>query len=92
MSAVDDAETAEAFFLGARGLVVDGEVHHHALMFVIQLFRTVGRTAITGQAVAVRFAVRTVHHHALAMRQATGTRQRLLNHKEQRVVSLSLLF
>lgn len=84
MSAVDDAETAEAFLLGSCRLIVDGEMHHHALMmFIVQLLGTVGRTAVTSQAAAVCLAVRPVSHHALAMRQATRTRQRLLNHKRQ---------
>lgn len=83
MSAVNDAKAAEAFLLIASGLVVDSEVHHHALVFIVQLLRTVGCAAVTGQAVAVCLAVRPIHHHALTMRQATRTRQRLLNHKQQ---------
>lgn len=68
MSAMDDAETAEAFLLSACGLAVNSEVHHHALMFIVQILRTVGSTAVTGQAVAVCLVVRPVHHHALAVR------------------------
>lgn len=84
MSAVDDAEAAEAFLLGARGFIVDGEMHHHALVFIIRLLGTVGCAAVTGQAVAVCLAVRPVHHHAFAMRQATRTRQRLAQKTKMR--------
>lgn len=85
MSAVDDAETTEAFLFGACGLTIDGEVHHHALMFIIKILSTVGRAAVTGQAVAVCLAIRPIHHHALALRQATRTRQRLLGHKQKKM-------
>lgn len=87
---MDDTEAAQTFLLVARGLVVDGEVHHHALVLLGGIVCASGCAAITRQAVAVRFAVRPVHHHALAVGKAACTRQSLIGYKRQELRSLHM--
>jgi len=79
---LDDPEAAESFLLGApRGLVVQGEMHHHALLFFRRVLGANGGPRVARQAVGVRLAVRAVHHHGSGVGHAAGARELRLGEK-----------
>lgn len=85
MGVLDDPEAADALLLGPRGLVVQGEMHHHSLLFFRRILSRHGGPCVPCQAVGVCLAVRPVQHHGPGVGHATGARECLrLGKREER--------
>ena len=86
VSVLDYPEATDALFLGSCGLVVQGEMHHHSLLFLRCILSRHGGPGVPCQAVYICLAVGTVQHHGPGMGHATGAGECLrLKEKESRL-------
>lgn len=69
---LDDPEATDALFLGSCGLVVQGEMHYHSLLFFRGILSHHGGPCVPCEAVGICFTVCTIQHHGPGVGHAAG--------------------